>query len=252
MTYLSRMAAIRLDNEGRRRGIVEAALPLFARKGFAGTTTKEIAEAARVSEALVFKHFPSKAALYEEILQLGCLGDPALERIGALTPSTATLIDMVHMMLRHFVLGAAGAVEDAAVEMETRQRLMVNSFLEDGEYARLVCEWVMARVYPKIAECLRAAEASGDLVDSPIALENRFWFGQHVAAMMAYVRLPGRSAVPYRGEIHDLIAQAAWFILRGFGVRDAVIAAHKVPDYSVSPCLPGYAVRNDALAHVDD
>src|SRR5476651_806898 len=126
MTYSSRMAAIRLDNEGRRRGIVEAAVPLFARKGFAGTTTKEIAEAARVSEALVFKHFPSKAALYEEILQLGCQGDPALERIGALTPSTATLIDMMHMMLRHFVLGAAGAVE-----METRQRLMVNSFLED-------------------------------------------------------------------------------------------------------------------------
>src|SRR5439155_14620533 len=111
------MAILRLDNEERRRGIVEAAVPLFARKGFAGTTTKEIAEAARVSEALVFKHFPSKAALYEEILQLGCLGDPALARIGALEASTATLIDMIHYMLRHFILGAAGDGE-----METRQR----------------------------------------------------------------------------------------------------------------------------------
>src|SRR6266852_7674801 len=100
MTYASPMAAIHLDNQGRRRGIVEAAVPLFARKGFAGTTTKEIAEAARVSEALVFKHFPSKAALYEEILQLGCLGEPALARIAALEASTATLIDMVHYMLR--------------------------------------------------------------------------------------------------------------------------------------------------------
>ncbi|HEX3499191.1 MAG TPA: helix-turn-helix domain-containing protein, partial [Stellaceae bacterium] len=52
MTYSSRMATIRLDNQGRRRGIVDAAVPLFARKGFAGTTTKEIAEAAPVSEAL--------------------------------------------------------------------------------------------------------------------------------------------------------------------------------------------------------
>jgi TetR/AcrR family transcriptional regulator, transcriptional repressor of aconitase len=235
MTYSSRMATIRLDNQGRRSGIVAAAMPLFARKGFAGTTTKEIAEAAHVSEALVFKHFPSKAALYGEILQLGCQGDPALERIGSLIPSTATLIDMVHFMLRHFVLDAS-----ATGDMDVRQRLMLNSFLEDGEYGRLVCDWVLARVYPKIEECLLAAEAAGDLVALPIALENRFWFGQHVAAMMAYVRLSGRSAVPYRGEVDDLIVQAAWFILRGFGLKDAVIAAHKVPP-------PGACGGNGAL-----
>src|SRR6266702_4036750 len=136
MTYSSRMAILRLDNEERRRGIVEAAVPLFARKGFAGTTTKEIAEAAQVSEALVFKHFPSKAALYEAIVRLGCLGDPGLECLNAMEPSTTSLVALVHGMLGHFV-GAAGG------EMETRHRLMVNSFLEDGEYARLVFEWVV-------------------------------------------------------------------------------------------------------------
>src|SRR5260221_14695478 len=96
MTYSSRMATIRLDNEGRRRGIVEAAVPLFARKGFAGTTTREIAGAAHVSETLVFKHFPSKPALYEEIHQLGCLCDPTLASIAAIEASTATLIAMVN------------------------------------------------------------------------------------------------------------------------------------------------------------
>src|ERR1700676_3028148 len=105
MTYSSRMATIRLDNQGRRRGIVDAAVPLFARKGFTGTTTKEIAEAARVSEALVFKHFPSKAALYEESVRQGCHGDPRLELLLTLPPSTAALIDMVHFMLRYSVLG---------------------------------------------------------------------------------------------------------------------------------------------------
>jgi len=63
------MTRTRLDFEGRRKAIVGAAMPLFARHGFAGTTTKEIAKAAGVSEALVFQHFPSKAALYQEILQ---------------------------------------------------------------------------------------------------------------------------------------------------------------------------------------
>lgn len=61
------MATTRLDSDERRKMIVAAALPLFARKGFAGTTTKELAEAAGISEALLFRHFPSKKQLYGEI-----------------------------------------------------------------------------------------------------------------------------------------------------------------------------------------
>jgi AcrR family transcriptional regulator len=48
--------------------LIAAAASLFADKGFNGTTTKEIAKAAGVSEALVFKHFPTKRALYAAIL----------------------------------------------------------------------------------------------------------------------------------------------------------------------------------------
>jgi AcrR family transcriptional regulator len=100
------MARARLDGEERKRSIVEAAMPLFARRGFSGTTTKEIARQAGVSEALLFQHFPSKAALYREILAQGCDGDPALAKLLALEPSTAALVEMTHMFVRHFVEGA--------------------------------------------------------------------------------------------------------------------------------------------------
>src|SRR5436190_5279409 len=99
------MATIRLDSDERRKAIVAAAVPLFARKGFAGTTTRELAEAAGISEALLFKHFPSKQLLYREILQLGCEGDPALEKLASLPASTATLAGMIGFMVRRFVLG---------------------------------------------------------------------------------------------------------------------------------------------------
>jgi TetR/AcrR family transcriptional regulator, transcriptional repressor of aconitase len=164
-----------------------------------------------------------------------------------LAASTRTLVHMIHFMLRHFVLDANGTGD-----MDVRQRLMLNSFLEDGEYGRLVCDWVFARVYPKIEECLRAAEAAGDLVALPVALENRFWFGQHVAAMMAYVRLSGRSAVPYRGTVDELIVQAAWFILRGFGLKDSVIAAYPPPPPGT--CCPELKseLADTLRAHGDD
>lgn len=60
--------SVRLRGEVRRAGIIESAASLFAEKGFNGTKTKDIASKAGVSEALIFKHFPSKEDLYGAIL----------------------------------------------------------------------------------------------------------------------------------------------------------------------------------------
>ena len=54
----------------RQRQLLDAALTVFSRKGFKGTTTKEIAAAAGVAEAIIFQHFPSKEALYNAVLEL--------------------------------------------------------------------------------------------------------------------------------------------------------------------------------------
>ncbi len=52
----------------RREQILHTAVSLFSQHGFSGTTTKEIARAAGVSEAMVFRHFASKDVLYGAIL----------------------------------------------------------------------------------------------------------------------------------------------------------------------------------------
>ena len=59
----------RLPGPERRRQIIEAAADLFARNGFRGTTTREVAAAVGVSEAAVFKHFPTKEELYAAIIE---------------------------------------------------------------------------------------------------------------------------------------------------------------------------------------
>ncbi|HTS60610.1 MAG TPA: TetR/AcrR family transcriptional regulator [Candidatus Acidoferrales bacterium] len=60
----------RLPAPDRRRRLLDSALDLFAHKGFNGTTTREIAAAAGVTEAIVFRHFPNKHALYSAVLDL--------------------------------------------------------------------------------------------------------------------------------------------------------------------------------------
>jgi TetR/AcrR family transcriptional regulator len=54
----------------RQRQLLEVALNSFSRRGFKGTTTKEIAATAGVAEAVIFQHFPSKEALYSAVLEL--------------------------------------------------------------------------------------------------------------------------------------------------------------------------------------
>jgi TetR/AcrR family transcriptional regulator, transcriptional repressor of aconitase len=210
----------RLDGDERRKAIVAAAVPLFAKKGFAGTTTRELAEAAGISEALLFKHFPSKRQLYGEILQLGCEGDPALERLASLEPSTLTLVRMTHYMVRYF-LEASGADPK---ERDSRLRLVLYSFLEDGEYARELFEAIFEHVYPLFAASVEAAAAAGDLTQGVIATANGFWFGHHLAAMMAFVLLPARACLAYHGTLASLVEETSAFMLRGLGMSDAAIA----------------------------
>lgn len=57
-----------MTGDERREQILQTAVDLFSKKGFKGTTTKEIATASGVSEAMVFRHFATKDDLYAAIL----------------------------------------------------------------------------------------------------------------------------------------------------------------------------------------
>jgi AcrR family transcriptional regulator len=57
-----------MSGEERRQQIVDIASELFSQRGFNGATTKEIADRAGVSPAIIFRHFPSKEAIYSAIL----------------------------------------------------------------------------------------------------------------------------------------------------------------------------------------
>ena len=65
----------RLSGVERREQIVRVAMQLFSERGFRGTTTKEIAQAAGVSEAIIFRHFATKDDLYTAIIDFkSCSG----------------------------------------------------------------------------------------------------------------------------------------------------------------------------------
>jgi len=58
----------RLSSVERRQAIVEAAVELFAQRGFRGTTTRELAAAVGVTEPILYQHFATKRDLYNAIV----------------------------------------------------------------------------------------------------------------------------------------------------------------------------------------
>ncbi|OKH24684.1 TetR/AcrR family transcriptional regulator [Chroogloeocystis siderophila] len=59
------------SEESSRDRILKAAQRLFARQGYDGTTTRDLAVAAGVAEGTLFRHFPNKKAILIEIATQG-------------------------------------------------------------------------------------------------------------------------------------------------------------------------------------
>lgn len=62
-------ARTRLTAEERRTQILKSAVRVFARSNYRAATVAEIAAEAGISEALIYKFFPSKRAVFLELLQ---------------------------------------------------------------------------------------------------------------------------------------------------------------------------------------
>ena len=214
----------------RRQLILSAAKRCFARHGFAGTTTKSVAAAASISEGLLFKHFPTKSALYAEILAEECEADPALHRLLELEPSTETLVVLIREMVRHFQ-GIAAAPDQQEAQ---RLRLMITSHLDDGEFARLIYEKIGDLIGPVFTASLQRAVDVGDAARIGSEPLNLFWFAHHAVLMATLARLPSVPCLSY-GNSADLERQLCEFILRGIGLNETAIASHLDRELSLDP-----------------
>jgi AcrR family transcriptional regulator len=216
----------RMTAEERKAAIVKAVLPLFARQGFANTTTRQLAEVAGVSEALLYKHFPSKESLYTEMQNCGCRGcDPALDKLTTLEPSTSTLVYIIYYIMRSNIVGRARE----AMEWETRHRLLLNSCLEDGSFTRYLFQNRFSQCIHRIEACMDAALKSGDMVNAPASKHNLLMFSHHLAAMIATMHLPTKPAIDYKSSREELLKEATWFALRGLGLKDEAIQKYYSP-----------------------
>jgi len=134
---------MRVAATDRKQQILDVASSLFARKGFQGTTTREIAERARVNEAILFRHFPSKEGLYWAVIDDRCTRSHRRENLQASLDLQASDFEIFRVI--------AEDILRRTKEDKARTRLLLFSGLENHRLARRFFRTYVSRYYQMLA-----------------------------------------------------------------------------------------------------
>ena len=189
---------MRLPADERRQQLLAVACELFAGTGFHDTSMDDIAEAAGVTKPVLYQHFPSKRALYGELLE--DTGRRLLDRLAEATARATSGRERVEAGFRAYFQFAVG-------DSSSFRLLFGASIRSDPEFARTVDGILQA-----------AADTISTLIDLPTSDDQRRVLAYALVGMAESV---GRRALTEPGpdvdgdELAAWIAEFAWFGLRG-------------------------------------
>ncbi|HHJ13640.1 MAG TPA: TetR/AcrR family transcriptional regulator [Gammaproteobacteria bacterium] len=151
----------RLKGSERRAAILAVAKVLFSDKGYHGVSVDEIARRVGVSPAILYRHFPSKEALYEEVLnRIACTRESYVE---AVVQSDGSFGEVLRMITRRYVESVARDPDYLRMELQ--------SALEGSQAARAFFEnrWRPFTDYIEVTVRELSAEGRIAAIDGRIA-----------------------------------------------------------------------------------
>lgn len=149
----------RMTGDKRREQILQTAVNLFSHRGFSGTTTKEIARAAGVSEAMVFRHFSTKDALYGAILESKKCQDGLHQFPWEINPAIQKAIEDKNDFEFFYNFGLQ-ALEKHQADIGF-MRLLFYSALEEHELAERFFGEFVAKIYEFISDYVETRQHDG-------------------------------------------------------------------------------------------
>jgi AcrR family transcriptional regulator len=214
------MTRKKIAGDTRKALILEAARHVFSVRGFEAARTQEIARQAKISEALVYRHFPSKLALYRAVLRQTIREQD--ENYAALSLHEADTSGVIKVIKSYFssaVCGASGRTQD-------RYRILLSSLSGDGTYAKLIYRRAQRKTGRLMEEGLRNARAAGDIQGEEVDPGNSYMFIEHIGTMMSAMHALALQKGSYVSSEAELLRQTVWFCCRGMGFTDEAIAKH--------------------------
>jgi AcrR family transcriptional regulator len=144
---------IRFSAADRREQILDVSTAIFARQGFQGATTREIAQQAGVTEALVFRHFSSKDELYWAVIERKIIAAAGTERMRETLASGGDDREVLSAI-------AAQILERRAKDV-TLSRLLIYTALENHRLSHRFFRNYVAECFELLADFIRKRVAEG-------------------------------------------------------------------------------------------
>jgi AcrR family transcriptional regulator len=210
----------RLSATERKALILRCARRIFSRHGYEAARTQEIAREAGVSEALMYRHFPSKRVLYQAVLRQTIREqNDSFDTLGLMELSGQGIVASIR---GYFMLVAS----DGNEHFKEGFRLLLASLTGDGSFAALVYRRSRRIMSERIRLSLEQARRDGDIVGSPIDERNTSMFIEHVGTMLNAIQALGSQTGIYIGDRDQIVRDAVWFCCRGIGFTDAALERH--------------------------
>ncbi len=144
----------RFTAEDRKQQILQVATELFANRGYEGATTREIAKRAKVNEAIIFRHFPTKEDLYWAVIEAKCAANAGKQiMVGILEAGEdvrTTFVTLAETMMRR-------REKDPSL-----MRLLLFSALENHRLSERFFQTYIADYYEVLAEYIRQRISTGE------------------------------------------------------------------------------------------
>jgi AcrR family transcriptional regulator len=157
--------------------ILEAALKLFSQKGFLGAATREIARGAGVAEVTLFRHFPTKEALFKEVIR----------RYSFLPALRGILPGLEEASYEEALLAIARQFLTTLDERRDLIRIMLAERPHYPSQVRGIFRGILGEAFRMLADYFRQQQAGGVLRDfDPDAAAKAF-----LGAFFAYVHFLG-------------------------------------------------------------
>lgn len=143
-----------------RERILDAAEALFAQRGLAGAGVREIAQAANLTPASLYNHFPSKEALYEAVLERGVR--PLLELLQQLSARSHPAEAMEEIV---------GAIMEHLARTPDLPRLVQHEACDGGErLAGLARQWIRPLIAQGVAQMQRDPDSPWEEAEYPLII----------------------------------------------------------------------------------
>ena len=195
----------------KRFAAVAAAADLFLREGYDRTTLVQVARAANISTGTLFKHFPTKAALFGAIMAQMWEADPALDV--PLPPAGNP------------AAGLEAIGRDYAVKLRHPQtgpffRVIIAETPRFPELGRALFDLGKMPYLERLYAYLRTEMAAGTLAVEDVSMAGQQFFGM-INGLIFWPRLLTTDLTIADAEVDTVIREAVLTVLARYGTAAA-------------------------------